>query len=87
VKTGDLVKIYAPGVGATREMGFAVFLRRVLPERDLSEDHDFWKGQDDSQLSLSQSWHSEVLYCGGVHLLVEKQFLLVLIKDEDAGDR
>jgi len=64
-------------------MGFAVFLRRVLPERDLSEDHDFWKGQDDSQLSLSQSWHSEVF----VHLLVEKQFLLVLIKDEDAGDR
>jgi|TARA_R110000824_G_scaffold351344_7_gene538388 hypothetical protein len=87
LKAGDLVKIYARGVQTAGEVGLAVFLRRVLPENDLSKDHSFWKDQDISHLSMAQLWHNEVLYCGIVHLLVEKQFILIPTKDEDAGDR
>ena len=79
-ESGDLVKVFAPGHGFIDGSGFAVFLRKVLPSRDLPHDHNFWKKDTLTMTegsALASSWHYEVLYGGRLFLLHEKQFVLM----------
>lgn len=80
MKAGALVKVFAPSLGTTGELGLGIFLRRVIPSRDLSKDHIFWKKKQDPD-TLSSSWHNEILYCGSIHVLLEKQFLIIPVED------
>ena len=80
MKSGTLVRVYAPSLGEAGELGLGIFLRRIIPSRDLSRDHNFW-GKKRYSDSLSSSWHNEILYCGTVHVLLEKQFPIVAIED------
>lgn len=77
MKPGTLVRIFAPGEGLN-EFGVALFLRRLIPSRDLSADHDFWRNRDNVKPDvIADSWHNEVLYRSGIHIIAEKQFVLV----------
>ena len=80
MKSGALVRVYAPSLGDTGELGLGIFLRRIIPSRDLSLDHSFWEKKRHSD-PLSSSWHNEVLYCGTVHVLLEKQFPIATVED------
>lgn len=77
MKPGTLVRIFAPGAGFIDEFGVALFLRRLIPSRDLSADHDFWRNRNIKPDVIADSWHNEVLYHSGIHIIVEKQFVLV----------
>ena len=77
--SGDLVKVFAPGHGFIDNAGFAVFIREVIPSRDLAPNHDFWKSMKGPVLGGSR--HYEVLYGGQLFLLHDKQFILVALDD------
>ncbi len=77
MKSGDLVQVFVSEDEWSPLPGLAVFLRRVLPSRDLARDHEFWKNGVHESDQLANCWHNEILYDGSVRCVMEKQFLLL----------
>ena len=69
--------IFSPGAGFIDDHGPAVFLRRLIPSRDLPPEHAFWEDRNMRPDLIADVWHNEVLYGGSCHIIVEKQFMLV----------
>ena len=80
MSAGELVRVFAPGVGFLDEFGIAVFLRRLIPSRDLPPSHSFWDGRHMQPDVIADHWHNEILYNSTLHIIVEKQFILVPVE-------
>ena len=80
MKRGALVKIFAHGLAGDGdgELGFGVFIRRLIPSHDLSKSHPYWQNKKITH-ATSDLWHNEIIYCGTIHILLEKQFSITEI--------
>ena len=83
MKRGSLVKVFAPSLASESdgELGLGIFIRRLIPSQDLSKDHPYWKNKKSTH-AMSNFWHNEIIYCGTIHILLEKQFPLKEIQAE-----
>ena len=83
MQEGDLVRLFSPETGLIDDLGPAVFIRRLIPSRDLPESHRFWRER--TPTPIADAWHNEVLYGGSCHIILEKQLTLIPVECDEEG--